>query len=153
MSTKPPSPKAPIAPLRIGTLARRSGRSIHTIRWYDSIGLMPGVIRDAGNRRVFDEQHIGWLALLERLKLTGMTTAEMRAYAELVARGRSTLGPRRDLLAAHRERVHATLVEWRLALELLDRKLAFYDAWISTGHRPAEPEIPQPSSRPRRKAP
>lgn len=153
MSTSQPLPKAPTAPLQIGELARRSGRSIHTIRWYDSIGLMPGVGRDAGNRRVFDERHIAWLELLDRLKLTGMTTAEMRAYAELVARGRSTLKPRRDLLATHRERVHATLVEWRLALELLDRKLAFYDTWIATGRRPPEPEVPQRPSRPRRKTP
>ena len=43
-------------PFRIGTLATRSGRSIHTIRWYESQGLIPGVERDAGGRRVYVEQ-------------------------------------------------------------------------------------------------
>jgi DNA-binding transcriptional MerR regulator len=49
------------APLRIGELSSRTGRSIHTIRWYETQGLVPGVARDAANRRVYSEQHVGWL--------------------------------------------------------------------------------------------
>ncbi|MBJ6766261.1 MerR family DNA-binding transcriptional regulator, partial [Myxococcaceae bacterium JPH2] len=38
-------------PIRIGQLASRTGRSVHTIRWDEAQGLMPGVSRDAGGQR------------------------------------------------------------------------------------------------------
>ena len=123
--------------LHIGELARRSGRSVHAIRWYDAQGLMPGVMRDGGGRRLFSPRHVEWLALLERLRNTGMSIAELRAYTALVRQGRSSLARQREALAAHRERVAATLVAWQAALELIDAKLGFYTQWIATGERPA----------------
>ncbi len=67
--------------MRIGELARRSGRSVHTIRWYEAQGLMPGVVRDAARRRVYAPDHLLWLELVDRLRLTGMTIAEIKIYA------------------------------------------------------------------------
>ena len=75
---------APPPSFHIGALANRSGRSIHTIRWYETQGLIPGVERDAGGRRIYVEQHVGWLQLMERLRHTGMSIAEMRAYTCLL---------------------------------------------------------------------
>ena len=125
-------------PFRIGTLATRSGRSIHTIRWYETQGLIPGVARDTGGRRVYVEQHVGWLQLMERLRHTGMSIAEMREYTALVKAGRSTLQQRRDMLAAHRARVLEEIRRQRAALQLIDAKVGFYDEWIATGHRPKD---------------
>jgi DNA-binding transcriptional MerR regulator len=123
--------------LLIGALAERCGKSVHAIRWYEAQGLVPGVARDAGGRRRYREQHVAWLALMERLRVTGMSIAEMRRYAGLVAQGRRSLAERRDMLAAHRAEVLATMARWQEALAALDRKLDFYDDWIATGQRPA----------------
>jgi DNA-binding transcriptional MerR regulator len=129
--------------LLIGRLAERTGRSIHTIRWYEAQGLVPGVVRDAGGRRVYTELHVGWLQLMERLRKTGMSIADMRRYTALVKQGRSTLGQRQQMLQAHRERVQRTIEEWSEALALLDDKIDFYGQWMSSGKRPAlEPSTP-----------
>jgi len=120
----------------IGALSARTGRSIHTIRWYEAQGLIPGVARDGGGRRVYGELHVGWLALMDRLRRSGMSIAEMRAYTALVKLGRTTLPKRREMLAAHRERVLQTIAEHRAALRLIDAKVGFYDEWIATGQRP-----------------
>jgi DNA-binding transcriptional MerR regulator len=135
-SSKPAAPAR--RPLRIGELAALSGRTVHAIRWYESIGLVPGVRRDAANHRVYDERHVEWLAFMDRLRTTGMSTAQMAEYAALVARGKGSLPSQRALLARHREQVRGALDEWRRALALLDRKLAFYDDWLRTGVRPRE---------------
>jgi DNA-binding transcriptional MerR regulator len=128
--------------LLIGRLAERTGRSIYTIRWYEAQGLVPGVVRDAGGRRVYTELHVGWLQLMERLRKTGMSIAEMRRYAALVKQGRTTLKERRQMLQAHRERVQRTIEEWNEALGLLDDKIEFYGQWMSSGKRPAlEPSV------------
>jgi DNA-binding transcriptional MerR regulator len=145
------SPQSVRATMRIGELARRTGRSVHAIRWYESIGLIPGVRRDAGKRRVYDERHVGWLDLMHRLRLTGMPTAKMREYASLAARGSTTLEARRDLLVAYRAQVRAVIAEWRLALSLLDRKVDFYGDWLSTGRRPREPVTSRTTPRRTRK--
>jgi DNA-binding transcriptional MerR regulator len=144
-------PESVRATMRIGELARRTGRSIHAIRWYESIRLIPGVRRDAEKRRVFDERRVGWLDLMHRLRLTGMPTAKMREYAAPTARGRTTLEARRNFLVEHRAQVRAFIAEWRLALSLLDRKVDFYGAWLSTGRRPPEPVISRTTPRRTRK--
>ena len=120
----------------IGELSSRTGRSIHAIRWYEAQGLIPGVIRDAGGRRVYNERHQGWLELMERLRRTGMSIRQMREYTSLVKQGRGSLKQRRELLAAHRAKVEETIADWTVALELLDRKLDFYGEWLATGERP-----------------
>jgi DNA-binding transcriptional MerR regulator len=131
---------------RIGQLSSATGRSIHTIRWYEAQGLMPGVLRDSGGRRVYTGLHFSWLDLMDRLRRTGMSIAEMRAYTSLVKQGKSTLKQRQAMLAAHRARVEATIADWQQALALLDTKIDFYGAWIKSGTRPPLPEVKLPGA-------
>ncbi|HEX6707251.1 MAG TPA: MerR family transcriptional regulator [Albitalea sp.] len=123
--------------LRIGQLSARTGRSVHAIRWYETQGLVPGVARDAAGRRVYTELHVGWLDLMDRLRRTGMSIAEMRQYTALVKQGKGTLAQRERMLKEHRERVQRTIAEWTEALALLDGKIDFYGQWLSTGKRPS----------------
>jgi len=120
--------------LRIGELARLSGRSVHAIRWYEAQQLMPGAARDAAGRRMFSQAHVEWLGLIERLRASGMSIREMRAYARLVRQGKPALADCRSLLHAHRAKVEARAAELRQALELMDRKIALYDQWIAQAH-------------------
>jgi DNA-binding transcriptional MerR regulator len=138
-------------PFHIGELATRTGRTVHAIRWYETQGLVPSVARDEGGRRLYVELHVGWLDLMERLRRTGMSIAEMREYTALAVQGKVTLRQRRDMLAAHRERVTQTIAEWKRALSLVDRKIGFYDEWMASGRRPplvpAETPGPKPPKR------
>ena len=116
--------------LRIGELARLSGRSAHTIRWYEAQQLMPGAARDPAGRRLFSQAHVDWLELMDRLRSSGMSIRQMQAYARQVRQGKATLGARQALLREHRERVEARLKELQQALQLIDRKVALYGQWI-----------------------
>ncbi|SHK35357.1 DNA-binding transcriptional regulator, MerR family [Bradyrhizobium lablabi] len=123
--------------LRIGEMASRTGRSIHTIRWYEQQGLIPGVIRDRSGRRVYSEYHVGWLDLMERLRCTGMSIRQMREYTALAKQGAAALRQRRALLAGHQVRVRQNITRWTEALALIDAKVEFYDEWMENGARPA----------------
>lgn len=127
--------------LFIGELAMRTGRSVHAIRWYESQGLLPGVARDGGRRRLYNERHVGWLELMERLRSTGMSIAQLREYTRLAKEGSATLAQRRALLAAHRARVEANIAKWTEALQLIDVKIDFYGEWLEKGERPAVPPL------------
>jgi len=123
--------------LHIGEVATRTGRTVHAIRWYEAQGLVPGVERDGGGRRLYTEHHIGWLEFMDRLRGTGMSVAQMRAYTALVKKGAAALGERRALLRAHQARVLENIARWTEALTLIDAKLEFYDEWVAKGARPA----------------
>jgi DNA-binding transcriptional MerR regulator len=147
--------RAPASSLRIGELSARAGRTIHTIRWYEAQGLIPGVQRDLAGRRVYHVRHVDWLDLMDRLRRTGMSIAEMRAYTALVKQGRGTLKQRHEILLAHRTRVLETIADWTLALELIDSKIDFYGEWLTTGQRPqrlAEYRVKEELAAPRRSA-
>ena len=137
------------ARFHIGRLARETGRSVHTIRWYEQQGLMPGVSRDAGGRRVYTEQHIGWLLFLDRLRFAGMSVRDMRRYAGLAAQGKKTIRQRMELLEAHRVRTSAMIDGLQAALRLIERKQAYYSRWLDEGHRPGEFEVSPALDRPR----
>lgn len=117
--------------LKIGELARLSGRSVHTIRWYEAQHLMPGAARDAGGRRLFSQSHVEWLGLIDRLRASGMSVRNMQAYARLVQKGKPALAEARALLEAHRQVVQQRAADLQAALALMDHKLAMYDGWIA----------------------
>jgi DNA-binding transcriptional MerR regulator len=128
---------------RIGELSRRSGRSVHTIRWYEAQGLMPEVARDRGRRRLYVTDHVLWLELVDRLRVTGMTVAQIRAYARIVRDGRAARPQLRDMLTAHASRTRQRIAQQRDALSLIESKIRFYDEWISSGRRPPIPKLPK----------
>jgi DNA-binding transcriptional MerR regulator len=111
---------------KIGELAKRSGRSVHAIRWYEAQGLIPNVDRDGGGRRTYIQWHADWLQFLGRLKNTGMSIKDMQRYAALIALGEAGLGEQERLLRAHRDTVEAQMQELEVARALIDRKLKHY---------------------------
>jgi DNA-binding transcriptional MerR regulator len=112
--------------MKIGELAKRSGLSAHTIRYYERIGLLPYADRDRSSRRDYDASILVWIAFLGRLKATGMPIREMLRYAALREQGAGTEAERRALLEKHRERVRAHMAEIKASLLVLDAKIGGY---------------------------
>jgi MerR family redox-sensitive transcriptional activator SoxR len=63
--------------MRIGNLARLTGIAPSAIRFYEEQGLIPPVRRLSG-RRVFDDQTVAHLAVVQLAKDAGFTLAEVR---------------------------------------------------------------------------
>ncbi|MFH6786517.1 MULTISPECIES: MerR family transcriptional regulator [Methylobacterium] len=112
--------------MKIGELARHSGLSTHTLRYYEKIGLLPYASRDRSKQRDYDAAILSWIAFLRRLKTTGMPIRDMLRYASLREGGRGTEADRRALLEAHRDRVRAQVAELQACLLALDAKIAGY---------------------------
>jgi len=112
--------------MKIGELAKLSGLTGHTIRYYERIGLLPRAERDRSNQRDYDAAILRWIEFLGRLKTTGMPIREMLVYARLRAEGASTTQERRALLERHRVGVRRRLSELQASLSVLDEKIAGY---------------------------
>ncbi|PSJ61986.1 MerR family transcriptional regulator [Pseudaminobacter soli (ex Li et al. 2025)] len=123
--------------MKIGELAKRSGLTAYTIRYYERIGLLPYADRDRSSQRDYDASILTWIEFLGRLKATGMPIREMLRYAALREQGAATEAERRALLEKHRDRVYANLTELQANLLVLDNKIAGYAAAeqrIENGH-------------------
>jgi DNA-binding transcriptional MerR regulator len=97
--------------MKIGDLAKRSGFSAHTIRYYERIVLLPYAHRDRSGQRDYDASILTWIEFLGRLKTIGMPIRDMRRYAELREAGAATQAERRELLEDHRKRVRGHVAE------------------------------------------
>lgn len=137
--------------MKIGEMAKRSGLSPHTIRYYERIGLLPYADRDASGQRDYDASILVWIEFLHRLKTAGMPIRGMLKYAALRERGAGTEGKRRELLIQHREHVRARLAELADCLLVLDAKIAGYaDTMLATDERDPIPASPPLRPRARR---
>lgn len=112
--------------MKIGELAKRSGLSAHTIRYYERVGLLPYADRNQSSQRDYDASILIWIGFLRRLKTTGMPIREMLRYAALREIGVGTEAERRQLMEQHRDRVRANVAELQACLLVLDTKIAGY---------------------------
>ncbi len=87
--------------MNIREFALESGLSAHTLRYYEGVGLMGEVERDAHGHRVYGARDSQWVVFLHHLRETGMSIREMQRYCGLRAQGDSTLAARLALLERH----------------------------------------------------
>jgi DNA-binding transcriptional MerR regulator len=107
-------------------VADKTGFSIDTLRYYEKIGLLASVARSSGGRRVFTEDDVAWLGILQCLRETGMPIASMLRYAELARRGDHTIDERLHLLEEHDRTVEARIAELRAKQLHIRQKIQWY---------------------------
>ncbi|TCC62378.1 MerR family transcriptional regulator [Kribbella pittospori] len=120
--------------MSIAEAARRTGVSVHTLRYYERAGLVVTTVdRTAGGRRRYHQLDLDWIKICTRLRATGMPIRTIREYAELVTAGRGNEKERLNLLESHRAEVLAKLADLQDNLELIDHKIDVYRGRLEAG--------------------
>ncbi|MEV7025113.1 MerR family transcriptional regulator [Kitasatospora sp. NPDC093558] len=115
----------------ISEVSAASGLTTHTLRWYERIGLLDPVDRAVGGQRRYCDADLHRLAFLGRLRLTGMSVADMLRYVDMAREGERTYGARRQLLEAQREEVRQRIADLQATLAVLDYKIDLYAGKIA----------------------
>jgi MerR family copper efflux transcriptional regulator len=115
--------------LTIQDVSRRSGLSGPTLRYYEEVGLVGPIDRDAssGHRR-YGADDLDVLQALACMRAVGVGIEDMRTYQANRARGRSAAPEQRDLLLRHAERIEADIAAQHTRLAYLREKAALWDA-------------------------
>jgi DNA-binding transcriptional MerR regulator len=71
---------------RIGELAAKVGLTERTIRYYEERGLLESVKRLDGGQRVYTEDDVRRLKFIQKLKVLGLSLAEMQELETLYGR-------------------------------------------------------------------
>jgi DNA-binding transcriptional MerR regulator len=131
---KPRRDPVPPEGLTIAEAARRTGVSVHTLRYYERADLVISPVdRTASGRRRYRELDLKWIVICTKLRATGMPIRGIRRYAELVAAGPGNEEERLALMEAHRADVQARLVEIQEALKIIDHKIDVYRGSLAAG--------------------
>ena len=100
--------------LSIAQVREKTGVSARTLRYYEELGLLPGVRRRAGGRRVYGPDELERLRFIQRLKALGLTLAEVKQLNAVYAIGGSTLAMLEkldELLGRHQGELDARIEE------------------------------------------
>ena len=93
-----------------------------TIRYYDKEGLLPQIERKDSGYRLFSEENLGALRLIECLKSTGMPIKDIRRFFEWVEQGDASLQQRYEMFLERRRAVEQQMKELEKTLEIIDYK-------------------------------
>jgi len=106
--------QGPEALLSVAEVRERTGLSARTLRYYEELGLLPGVRRRAGGRRVYGADEIERLGFIQRLKALGLSLAEIKdlnAVYAIEGSTRAMLGRLDELLGRHLSEIDGRIQE------------------------------------------
>ena len=107
-------------------VAQITGLSEHTLRFYEKQQLILNIKRDSNNYRLYSDFDIQWIQFLTKVKSTNMPLKDIQKYAELMAKGNSTLAEREEMLLKHKQRIAEQMSTLSDILIQIDNKLLRY---------------------------
>lgn len=115
--------------LTIGQVARLSGVSRDTIRYYERLGLMPRPARTPGGYRLFPATAVNRLALVRNAQRFGFTLREIAGFLRVRDSGGK---PCRDVRTAARRRLDALEQQIAELVAMRDRMSRTLEDWDLT---------------------
>ena len=112
--------------LFISDISKKTGLSIHTLRYYEQIGLLKNIHRNQSGRRVYTKLDMEWLEWVKRLKSTGMPLEKMQDFAQFRLQGEQTLKQRQALLIAHSVQLKQDIQRLNYLQFIVDYKIEIY---------------------------
>jgi DNA-binding transcriptional MerR regulator len=97
--------------LKIGEVARRSGLSIDTLRFYERQGLLGRPARTETGYRLFDESILDQLEFVKKAQALGFSLAEIARVTAEKAAGQSPCAEVREIVRARLAELDARLAE------------------------------------------
>jgi MerR family transcriptional regulator, aldehyde-responsive regulator len=126
--------------MTITEVSSRFDLSQDTLRYYERIGLIPGVRRKKGGNRDYEEEDCKWIEFIKCLRNAGLPIEVLIEYVTLFQQGDATVEARKELLTEQRKLLIERIKSMQETLERLNYKIERYDQAIV----PVENELKNP---------
>ncbi len=113
--------------MKIAEVSEQYGISPDTLRYYERIGLIQSVSRNANGIRDYREVDIRRVEFIKCMRSAGLPIEVLIEYVGLVQQGDETIEARKEILKEQREHLAAKVKEMRATLDLLDHKIEVYE--------------------------
>jgi len=97
--------------MKIGELAKRSGCSVQTIRYYEREGLLSSAARSEGNFRLYDKHAEERLMFVKRCRSLDLTLQEVKQLLSLTQVSDSACDEVNQIIDQHIQRVEDRIAE------------------------------------------
>lgn len=117
----------------ISEMAKLTGLSEDTLRFYEKKGLIPGVRRMAGGRRRYGAANLRAVKLVECLKKTGMPLDDIAEFMRLTTKGDKSVKTRLAMMRKREAAARAQLAEIEASLAHIEFKVWYYETAAKEG--------------------
>ncbi|MEW4370207.1 MerR family transcriptional regulator [Paenibacillus sp. JQZ6Y-1] len=107
-------------------VAAETGLSVHTLRYYEQLGLIQGVQRDDNGYRQYTESDIKWFQVIRYFRDMGLPIKEMQEFQSMPKNIPGSATARREFMEAYRIKVIEQMAELQDTLERVDGKIEFF---------------------------
>ncbi len=104
-----------------------------TLRYYDRQGLLPFVERKQSGYRIFSDNDIMLLRVIDCLKRSGMELKDIRQFTEWLREGDASLEKRYQMFLERKEAVEQQMAEMQKTPDMINHKCWYYKTAIEAG--------------------
>ncbi|MEL6524671.1 MAG: MerR family transcriptional regulator [Chloroflexota bacterium] len=103
-----------------------TGLSAHTLRYYEDLGLIDVVQRAPNGHRRYTDEDIERIEFLKKMRHTGLSLDDIKAFLDLYKQGEQTASERRTIMEEQRENVRQQIAELREVEAFITHKINGY---------------------------
>ena len=111
----------------IAEVSQKYDITADTLRYYERIGLIPQVNRNASGIRDYTEEDCNWVYFVKCMRSAGISIEILVEYISMFQQGNSTIKARKELLTEQRSQLAEKIKEMQQTLERLDKKIDGYE--------------------------
>ena len=123
--------------MTIAEVSRKFDLTPDTLRYYERIGLIPGVNRKSSGIRDYTEEDCRWVEFIKCMRNAGLPIEVLIEYVTLFKQGDATFDARKALLVEQRSQLVARIDDMQKTLGRLNCKIERYEQMVM----PAENEL------------
>ncbi len=136
--------------MTISETAKKYDLTPDTLRYYERIGLIPPVRRNASGLRDYDQEACRWVEFIKCMRSAGLPIEVLIEYVQLFRQGDATVDARLELLTEQRRLLQERICAMQNTLARLDYKIQLYESGqmkqcerrLTESGEPEQPDIP-----------
>lgn len=116
--------------MKIAEVSQKFDITADTLRYYERIGLLPGVNRSGSGIRDYTEEDCMWVEFIKCMRGAGLSIESLIEYVTLFQQGNETLEARKEILVDQRDQLINRITEMQATLERLNTKIEYYESHL-----------------------
>lgn len=117
--------------MRIAEVAKSYDITPDTLRYYERIGLLPHIQRNASGVREYSDSDCARIEFIKCMRGANVSIEALQAYISLLDGGDDTIAERKAILEQQRDIAQQRIAEMQAGLDRLNYKIDNYDALMS----------------------
>ena len=113
--------------MRIAEASQKYDMTADTLRYYERIGLIPPVNRNASGIRDYTKEDCNWVEFIKCMRGAGLSIETLIGYVTMFQQGNPTIEARKKLLIEQRNQLAEKIKEMQQTLKRLDKKIDGYE--------------------------